>query len=218
MLNIYGSPLSSPTNKVRYVANFLGLNTEFHPVNLGAGEQRSPEYLKINPLAKVPAIEDEGFTLAESNAIIRYMANKCNSTLYPTDLKQRAIVDEWIDYASQHIAIPLAKIMFNTYFYKLSNTEVDTRSLEDGRNFINKNLPNVEQQLAKNKYIAGDTLSLADFTLLASLDVCELCQVDLNNYPSTHKWRKQLMTESFYCNCHESYTSMFNSFLSKIKA
>ena len=78
MLNIYGSPLSSPTNKVRYVANFLGLNTEFHPVNLGAGEQRSPEYLKINPLAKVPAIEDEGFTLAESNAIIRYMANKCN--------------------------------------------------------------------------------------------------------------------------------------------
>src|SRR5579883_873877 len=94
MLQIYGTPLSSPTNKVRYVANYLGIPYDFHRVNLAAGEQRKPEFMKINPLGKIPAIQDEGFTLAESNAIIRYLATKNNSNLYPTDLQQRALVDQ----------------------------------------------------------------------------------------------------------------------------
>ena len=209
MVKLYGSPFSSPSNKVRYVANYLGIQAEFHHINLGAGEQHTLVYLKINPFAKVPAIDDNGFYLAESNAIIRYLANKENSTLNPTDVQARALVDEWIDYATQHISIPLSKIMFNTYFYKMTKTDIDTRSLEDGIKFINKNLPNVETQLTKNKYIAGNTITLADFVLLASLDVCELCNIDLNVYRHIHAWRTQLMAENFYQKCHTSYTDMF---------
>ena len=210
MLQLYFSPLSSPSNKVRYVINYLGINAEFHNVNLGAGEQYSPEYLKINPFAKVPAINDEGFNLAESNAIIRYLANIHNSTLYPVDFKARAIVDEWIDYASQHIAIPLGKIMFNTYFYKMAKATIDERSLEDGNKFINKNLPNVEKQLTSHKYITGATLTLADFVLLSSLDVCELSNIDLSIYPHIQVWRNKLIAEAFYQNCYSSYTDMFH--------
>src|SRR5579864_3672714 len=103
MLKIYGSPLSSPTNKVRYVANFLKIPFEFHPMNLAGGDHQKPEYLKINPYGKIPAIDDEGFHLAESNAIVCYLADKAQSPIYPKDLKQRALVDQWIDYASFHV-------------------------------------------------------------------------------------------------------------------
>ncbi len=216
MLQIYGTPLSSPTNKVRYVANYLGIPYDFHRVNLAAGEQRKPEFMKINPLGKIPAIQDEGFTLAESNAIIRYLATKNNSNLYPTDLQQRALVDQWIDYSSQHVTTALGRIMFNTYFYKLTGGTVDERSLEDGRKFINQYLPVLEQQLTQNTFIAGKTLTLADFVLISALDVTELCQVDLSSYAHIVAWRKKMMAEKCYQSLHESYTVTFKTIMEKL--
>jgi len=76
MLKLYGSSLSSPTNKVHYCCNYLGQAYELHEINLGVGEQKKPEYLKINPCGRVPAIDDDGFRLFESNAIIRYLSDK----------------------------------------------------------------------------------------------------------------------------------------------
>ena len=210
MLNIYGYPLSSPVNKVRYVANYLEIPYEFHMVALSKGEHQTTQYRAINPYAKIPAIEDEGFTLAESNAIIRYVSNKYQSNLYPQELKKRAIVDQWLDYAALHIAIPFSKIMFNTYFYKWSGIEQDKRSLEDGHNFLAKNLPVVEADLAKNAYLGGDKLTLADFAMLAALDTAELSKIDLSIYPHIVAWQAKLMGQSFYKKCHESYTASFN--------
>lgn len=215
MLNIYGNPLSSPTNKVRYVVNYLGIPNNFHNINLGAGEQRNPEFLAINSFGRIPAINDDGFKLAESNAIIRYLADKQNSALYPKQLQKRALVDQWIDYASQHIAIPTGKIMFNTYFYKLLGLTRDERSLQDGYHFLERNLPAVEQQLTQQTYIAGSSITLADIAMLAALDVCELSNVDLTVYPYLNAWRTKLMKEPFYQQCHESYTIVFNKIMNQ---
>ena len=79
MLKIYGADLSGPANKVRFVANYLGLKYDYVVVKLREGEHQKPEFLKINPIGKIPAIEDDGFTLFESNAICRYLADKNNS-------------------------------------------------------------------------------------------------------------------------------------------
>lgn len=216
MLNIYGSAISSPTNKVRYVANYLGMSYEFHSVNLSAGEQRKPEFLKINSYGKIPALDDNGFTLGESNAIIRYLADKQQSPIYPKALQERARVDQWIDYASQHIMTALGRIMYNTYFYKMAGVEKDERSLEDGRKFINLYLPIVEQQLTQNPFIAGKHITLADMVMLAALDTCEMCEIDLSSYAHLVTWRKKLMNESFYKKCHESYEAAFNKILNRV--
>jgi glutathione S-transferase len=211
MLKIYGLAFSSPSNKVRYVANYLQLPYEFKLVDLGKGQQRTPEYLKINPYGRVPAIDDSGFTLSESNAIIRYLAAKQDSSLYPTELKQRALVDQWLDFSSHHVALATSKLMFNTYFYKMvPGITCDERSLEEGRKFLNQFLPIIEQQLSQHPYIAGDTLTLADFGMLSALDVCELVEVDLSSYPTITQWRSNLMRQPFYATCHENYTEMFN--------
>jgi glutathione S-transferase len=209
MLQIYGSPFSAPTNKVRYVANYLNIPYELHSINIPAGEHKTAEFLKMNPLAKIPAINDEGFGLGESNTIIRYLAKKHLSIIYPQDLQQQALIDQWMDYATQHVGLAISKIMFNTYYYKILNVERDNRSFEDGHNFINQYLPIIEKQLSHSRYIQGNHLTLADITMLAALDACELCSIDLKLFPQIHTWQLQLMQEDFYTACHNSFTESF---------
>ena len=215
MLTIYGTPLSSPSNKVRYVANYLQIPYDYQLVNLATGEQHQPDFLSINPAGKVPAIVDDGFKLCESNAIIRYLATKTQSNVYPSDLQARAIVDQWLDFAAQQVALATSKIMFNTHFFQLAGIEQDKRSLQDGREFISKYLTVVEGQLEKTPYIAGQTLSLADFALLSALDVCEVCNINITTFPKTVAWQTKLMNEKFFTDCHKSYKTTFDEILAQ---
>lgn len=212
MLTLYYTPLSSPANKIRFLLNYLGIPYELKVVNLAAGEQRQPDFLKINPYGKVPAIDDNGFKLAESNAILRYLADKYSSHVYPKNLEERARVEQWLDFAAHHIALATSKIMFNTYFYQFKGVAKDERSLQDGRAWLNSYLPVLEQQLAKHAYIAGNHLTIADFSLLSALDVAELLDIHLTPYPHLNAWRQKLMAESFYQNCHSNYATAFNAY------
>ncbi len=216
MLQIYGSPLSSPSNKVCYVANYLNIPYEFYFINIGAGDQRKPEYLKINKFGKIPAIDDDGFTLGESNAIIQYLSSKHQSSIYPQDIKQRAIVDSWIDYSSLHVMVATSKIMFNTHFYKFADIAKDERSLQDGRQFLEKYLPIVEKQLTDTPFLAGKEITLADIAMIAALDTCEVAHVDLSAYTHLVAWRKKIMNEAFYKKQHENYAASFNKIMSKL--
>ena len=81
MLKIYGADLSSPANKVRFAANALGLEYEYIQVKLRDGEHKKSEFLKINPVGKIPVIDDDGFVLFESGAIAKYLCVKHNSAL-----------------------------------------------------------------------------------------------------------------------------------------
>lgn len=210
MLALYGTSLSSPTNKVRFVANYLQLSYQFHNVNLAAGEHLKAEFLTVNPAGKIPAIEDNGFCLAESNVIIRYLARQHDSALLPKDFQQQAIVEQWMDFSAMHIASATSKVFMNTHVYKvLDHLSQDLRTLKESRLLLERYLPVVEKQLAAQPYIAGDTLSLADFSLLSALDVAEVIELDLSIYHKLFAWRKKHMAEAYYQNCHENFAATF---------
>jgi len=205
MLKIYGSDLSAPSNKVRFAANYLGLAYEYIRVNLRAGEHMKPEYKRIHPANKVPAIEDDGFALFESSAIIRYLADKNDSPSYPKGLKERALVDQWIDFGSMHVGMALSKVVYNRLFAPLRGQPVDENSIKEGLAFLERFLPVVDEQLAQPKYLIGESLTLADINLLALLDPAETAQVDLAKYKNITRWRIALMQQPFYTKCHKSY-------------
>ena len=211
MLTIYGFDISSPSNKVRFAANAMGLKYEYKQVNLLAGEQKFPEFLKLNPIGRVPAIDDNGFKAFESAAIIKYLADKNNSSLYPKDLQKRTTIDQWIDFANIHVATALARVTFNRVMYKFLNVEKDERSLNDGIKFLGQFLPVIEKQLKENKYLAGSEMTLADINLLAVLDPAEMSSVDLSAYPGIVNWRKNLRAQSFYTKCHKSLEEVFQA-------
>lgn len=205
MLKIYGSDLSAPANKVRFAANALGLQYDYIKVDLRSGEHQKPEYKKIHPVNKVPAINDDGFSLFESNAIIRYLAEKIKSPLYPKDLKERAIVEQWIDFGSMHVGLALSKVIYNRVFAPMRGVPVDEASLKEGLAFLDRFLPVVDEQLGKNKYLAGNQITLADINLLALMDPCEIANVDISKYKNIVKWRNGLKQAEFYTQCHKEY-------------
>ncbi len=205
MLKIYGADLSTPSCKVRFVANALGLAYEYKRVDLVKGENKSEAHLKLHPGGKVPVIDDKGFILFESNAIIRYLAVKQESPFYPKGLRQRAIVDQWIDFVSHHVATSVSRVLFNRVFAPFLNVEVDERGISEGLSFLERFLPVVDEPLKERRYLAGGELTLADFNLLSALDPAEVAQVDLTGYLNISRLRKDLQSQDFYTKCHTSY-------------
>lgn len=205
MLKIYGLPISTWSNRVRFTANKLDLDYDFIPVNLAAGEGQTEAYLALHPAGKVPAMDDAGFKLFESGAICKYLAAKTASDLYPSDFHTRAIVDQWSDFVALHVAKAMERVLFNEVIYQFVGVEKDQRSLEEGRTFLARFLPIIDTQLGKSSFLARDSLSLADMVLLAWLDPAEAAKVDLSPYHNIVVWRSSLMQESFYSRCHGNY-------------
>lgn len=205
MLKIYGADLSTPANKVRFVANYIGVEYEYIRVKIREGENRKEDFLKINPIGKIPAIDDDGFCLFESNAIARYLCVKHKSALYPEDFKMRALVEQWIDFSTMHIAMAMNRVIFNKVFAQFAGVEKDERSLQDGLNFLHRFLPAVEKQLSKNKFLTGENISLADIVLLSALDPAEIVTYDLSAHVNLVKWRGDLRSKNFYSQCYASY-------------
>ena len=209
MIKIYGFDVSTPANKVRYVANYLNIEYEYEHINALKGEHQTEEHRQRHPAGKVPVIIDGDFVLFESNAIIRYLADKVQSSIYPKELKRRAQVDQWLDYVGIHINNAMTKVFGNRVIFPYVGIEVDERSLADGLTFLDKFLPAIEQQLSKHDYLVGNEISLADFNLIANLEPAELADVDLSSYPKLVTYRDKLHRESFYQTCHEVYGAEF---------
>ena len=205
MLKIYGHEMSQPANKVRMCANALGIEYEFVRVDLSAGEHRSDTYLAVHPAGKVPAIDDDGFTLFESDAIMKYLCRKIGSDYYPRDPAKQAEVDQWCSFISVHIYMALVRVAFNKLAAPRMGLDVDERSMADGYRFLERFLPVIEQQLSKTKYLAGDELTIADYCLLATVDPAELIEIDLKQYPKLSAWRENLRSQQFYQDVHKFY-------------
>ena len=163
MITLHGFDVSTPSNKVRYVANYLGIEYKYNVINAFEGEHQTEAHRKLHPAGKVPVIEDEGFVLFESNAIIKYLAEKANSSLYPKEFAQRALVDQWMDFVSIHVGNGINRVFGNRVIFPRVGMEVDERSLQDGLSFLERFLPIINDQLKANDHLAGNELTLADF-------------------------------------------------------
>jgi glutathione S-transferase len=217
MLKIYGSDLSGPSNKVRMTANALGLKYEYIPISIRNGENRTPEFLNMNPAGKIPVINDDGFILFESGAIIRYLAEKAGSSLYPKDRKERAMIDQWMDFIALHVGTSVSKVSYNRIFAPMRQVAVDEAAVVDGLKSLGQFLPVIDRQISKEKYVAGAELSLADISLLTVLDPADVAGIDLSAYPHVVTWRAALMKKDFYTKCHSSFKDAFEAFAQKSK-
>ncbi len=205
MLKIYGADLSSPANKVRFTANVLGIDYEYIRVRLMKGEHLQEEFLKKHPAGKIPVIDDDGFVLFESGAIIKYLARKKGSALYPKSLKEQALVDQWMDFIGIHIVLAVGKLLYNKIIAPMTKRPVDVQALKDGQRFLKRFLPVMDRQLKDRPFVCGETMTLADITLLAALDPVEAVGETLEEYRYLGPWCAAMRKKDFYTRCHESY-------------
>ncbi len=165
MIRLWGRNTSSNVMKVLCTLDELGLAYERIDVGGPFGGTGTPEYRALQPLGLVPALEDDGFALFESNAIMRYLCRKYApaSPLYPADPAAAAVVDQWLDFQQTALSPP-ATVFFiglvRTPPEKRDNDAIAASIVQTGKMYAI-----LDRRLATQDWIAGPAPTLADFAL-----------------------------------------------------
>lgn len=183
-LQLYYFALSTPSLACLMVAEAAGLPHEKVFVDLRKGDQRTPEYQKINPMSKVPAMVDGNLFLTESVAIQQYLARKSGTGLYPNDIREQAIVNRWYNLLVHEVRTPVLDIEVYRWLAQKSNNPVNQGVVEVCQSRLDRALPILNERLDNNEFLNGKSLSIADITLVSSLDPVDTVDIDISNYPS----------------------------------
>jgi glutathione S-transferase len=189
-MKLYSSPFSSNARKVRLAAALLGISLELMDVNLGQGAQRKPEFLALNPMGRVPVLEDGAFVLAESAAIMAYLADtKPGNSLYPVDLRQRADVNRWLFWGASHWGPAFAALAFENWLKNLLQLgEPDAAQVKRQEDTLRGLARVLDAHLASREWISGSSITIADLAIATSLGNADRAKFPLRSYPAIQAW------------------------------
>jgi glutathione S-transferase len=182
-MKIYGDLDSGNCLKVKWVCDRLLRRYTWIDIDTLKGETRTPEFLRLNSAGQVPVVEfDDGRTLAQSNAIIRYLAR--GTDLIPAEAFLAAKVDEWLFWEQYSHEPYVAACRFQMVYLGQSRSELDTEKVKRGYYALAR----MEQHLHDARFLVGDALSLADVALLAYTRVAPEGGFHLDGYGAVRRW------------------------------
>ena len=194
-LKIYGTARSR-TARVLWMAKELGLAFEHVPLMMGDAALKQPEFLKINPAGRIPAIDDDGFTLSESLAINLYLARKygdrATPSLAPASLEEEAKFWQWSSWAMTDLEIPLNLIHLHRNFFPPEKR--DSKVAEAAEVQVQRPLTMLESILADSAYLLGARFTVADINVASVLSASRLSAINMAPFPHIAAWTKR---------CHE---------------
>jgi len=198
MLKILGRKTSSNVQKVLWVADEIGLEYERTDIGGPFGGNDKPDYLKLNPNGKVPTIvEDDGWTMWESNAITRYLAARhAPGTLYPNDLRQRASAERWMDWQSNTVSPQM--VMVFRGLVRTPPEKRDPKTIAAGRDGLSKLMAIMDRHLADNAYMAGPQFTVGDIPLGIAAWRWYAMPIEREDYPNLKRWSDALAKRKPY--------------------
>ena len=182
MLRIHGSARSRATRTL-WMADELGLKFEHNDIAPRSPGTKTPEYLALNPNARVPTIEDDGFVLSESMAINLYLAKK-HGKLYPTDAKNEARTWQWCFWETDRLDRQLTTYANNAFV--LPEAQRDAAAAKAAWDEIAPALDVLEIALKQSQWLAGDAFSVADLNVAAAM--VRALSFDLEKWPHVREW------------------------------
>lgn len=186
---LYWFPSFHP-QKVRLALNTLELPHELRHVDLAAGEQRTPAFLALNPMGKVPVLVDDDLVLPESNAIVAYLGDRYG--LWPKDYKARAEALRWLFFEAHYVRDPVGAMWTNRFFFPMLGRPVDEEQAVRGEADLQKPLTILETRLSATPWLLGSELTLVDCCYGPVLDAAVLGGLDLGRYPAVADYLARL--------------------------
>jgi GST-like protein len=178
MIDLYTWPTPNG-HKIHIMLEETGLEYSVHPIDIGAGDQFKPDFLKISPNNKIPAMIDQDgpggkpMALAESGAMLFYLASKTGRFL-PKDIRKRWQVMQWVMTQMGHVG-PMLGYAMNRY-----------------KNEANRLYGVLDKQLAKSEWLACDEYTIADMATMPWLRAPERQGVNIDDYPHVKRWRDRI--------------------------
>jgi len=189
MIDLYYWPTPNG-HKITLFLEEAGLEYNVKPVNIGAGDQFQPDYLRISPNNKMPAIVDqapadggEPISVFESGAILLYLANK-TGRFFGDDVRQKVAVNQWLMWQMGGLGPMTGQYgHFNVYAPEKIPYAIDryTREVERLHGVL-------ERQLETRTHVAGEAYSIADMAIYPWINAYEAAPLDLTPYPNVRRW------------------------------
>ena len=189
MIKLYAHSFSPHARKVHFALAELSEPFEFHFVDLQKGQQRTPEYLAINPAGKVPCLVDGDFVLPESGAALWYLANNYGrGKIVPEDKYLCARVDQWLFWQA-YDAHPVLIAPFRLRMMAmLSGGTVDEAAFAKAVAACDGPLTFLDNALAGNDFLVGNAFSIADISLCESLFQLQMAGADFSKFANITRW------------------------------
>jgi len=192
-MRLFHNPLSSNARRVLMTVHQLDIALDMITVDLmSEGDRR--RLAEINPNGKVPVLEDGGFVLWESCAIMQYLAELSpHQTLYPQDPQARADVNRWMFWACQHLS-PAVGIMTweNIWKAMCAMGEADPNELARGEREVLQFGAVLDGHLEGRQWVAGKALTLADIAIAPALMYLEPARLPLDRFPNVMAWFERM--------------------------
>jgi len=215
-IDFYYFVVSPFCRSILYEAKLIDLKLNLKTINLLKGENKSEEYLKINPHHKVPTIVDGDLNLAESRAIMVYLFNKYaqakHEYLYPRDLKKRAKIDQFLYYSTSSVAPALLSQFRIVVFEKRKPNEEEMKKFDSALEELNN------CYFENSTYLFGEKPTLADLDLAAILSQVFLLDFDFSKYPKLNKFANAIKKADWATSYDAELKKLSDPFVKEVKA
>jgi glutathione S-transferase len=191
-MDLYDSRNSGNGWKVRLLLAHLGLRYERHVLNLAEGAARTPEFLKLNPLARVPVlVTDDGYAIVESNAILLHLA--AGTPFLPDARDEKLRVLQWLFFEQADHMRFMARPRFLVSIAKVADKH--QQEIEYLRGIGAKALAAIEAQLSRTPFMAGERYTIADIALFPYTSMAEMGGYDLQPFPAIRAWVRRVESQ-----------------------
>ena len=189
-MKLYGFPPSPNTWKVRAVANYVGVPLDFEFVDLTKGQSHTPQYLAVNPSGRTPTLVDGDFVLSESTAIMQYIASQRPNPLWPDDARLRAEIMRWQSWQLSHWSKEGCEPLLFQRVVKqiLKLGPPDEAVVARGLEAFHKEAKVLDAHLARQPWLVGNAMTLADFSVAPPLFYADRGGFPLGDYPNVRAW------------------------------
>jgi glutathione S-transferase len=187
MLKLYGQ-YRSRTFRVAWLCKESNIPYEHVNVtiNVEGATCKNADYVKLNPNARVPTIDDDGFVMWESAGINLYLAEKYKSPLWPSDQKGKGRMYQWAFYIANDVEPNIITVMQHRVMFPPEKRNAALADEADAK--LQPRLKVLEEQLAKTRYFGGDKWDMADFMVASVCYSLFAMKYDLGKYPNFQKW------------------------------
>jgi glutathione S-transferase len=209
-MKLYMHPVSMTSRPVRLLIAEKGLDVEEQIVDLMAGEHHQEPFVSINPSRLVPVLEDGDFRLTESSAILKYLADRFNLPEYPKDLKQRARVNEVMDWTNTNFYRDWGYgLIYPQIFphHRRPGDEAQRVTVEWGQGNSRRWLEVLDRHWLGhgNAYLTGERITIADYFASGIVTLGEVVRCDFAKYPNVAAWLQRMMSLKSWQSVNEAF-------------
>ncbi len=191
MIIFYGSPMSSAM-RTHWMLEEVGVPYEYKRISIRAGDNKTPEFLKVSPGGKIPVLQDGAMTLTESVAINFYLAEKYGKDLMPTDVVERAHVYEWSFWAVTNVQPLIITILQHTMVKP--EAERDPKAVEAARAQLPPYLQLLDRALQRKEYLVAKRFTVADLNAASVIGLGAFVGIDFSPYPNLQAWLSRVQS------------------------